>query len=383
MLAACGAALTETVPTPTATVVPDITVCAEGCDFTSIQAAIDAATVAPGAVIGVQDAVHTEAGILIHKPVTIQGQGADRTIVQAHAVLDEATDRVFSVARGITVTLRAMTIRHGNPRVSPEAGGGILNEGSLLIEDSVITANSGSAGGGIHSDGTLTLINCTVSENIARGGGDSFYECSTGGGIKDIEGTTTLLNTAVIHNSAEGKGGGIHVACKGILTLTNSTVSGNSTNDDGGGIYLDGIGHLIHTTISANIAKTGGGIYVDGSPEHNVIRGQLNYTNTLIAGNAARMEKYGVVDCKLGDHSSINANSYNFVGDESCAPAFSGDPLLAPLASDEGHSSTHALLPNSPAIDAVPLEYCVLTTDQWGLPRTDACDIGAFEVQDQ
>lgn len=383
MLAACSATLPEIVPTPTATIVPDITVCVEGCDFSTIQAAIDAATVTPGAVIGVQDAVHTESGILVDKAVTIQGQGADHTIVQAHAVLDEATDRVFTVARGVTVTLRAMTIRHGNPRKSPESGGGILNEGSLLIEDSVITANSGSAGGGIHNDGTLMLVNCTISENIARGGGDSFYECSTGGGIKDMEGPVTLLNSAVVNNSAEGKGGGIHVACKGILTLINSTVSGNSTNDDGGGIYLDGIGHLIHTTISANIAKTGGGIYIDGSGERNLIRGQLNYTNTLIAGNAARMEKYGVADCKLGDHSSINANSYNLVGDGTCSPAFTGDPLLAPLSSDEGRPSTHALLPNSPAIDAVPSEYCVLTTDQWGLLRADSCDIGAFEVQEQ
>ena len=145
-LTACGDALPETVPPPPATVVLDVTVCAEGCDFPTIQAAIDAATVAPGTVIGVRDAVHTEAGILLHKAVTIQGLGVDRTIVQAHAILDGAPDRIFTVARGVTVTLRAMTIRHGNPRTSPESGGGILNEGALVIEDSVITANSGSAG---------------------------------------------------------------------------------------------------------------------------------------------------------------------------------------------------------------------------------------------
>ena len=49
---------------------------------------------------------------------------------------------------------------------------------------------------------------------------------------------------------------------------------------------------------------------------------------------------------------------------------------------------THALLPGSPAIDAVPLPSCTgltgaaLTTDQRATsrPQGPACDIGAFEL---
>jgi hypothetical protein len=44
---------------------------------------------------------------------------------------------------------------------------------------------------------------------------------------------------------------------------------------------------------------------------------------------------------------------------------------------------THALLKGSPAIDAIPLAACVLSTDQRGQRRLAGprCDIGAYEAQ--
>jgi len=325
-------------PTSTPTPTPDVTVCAEGCDFTTLQAALDAEHTNDSNIIAVRDAVHTEANIYIHKNVTIQGSGADATIVQANAQPETATDRVFHAPAGVTVTLRALTIRHGNPMDLPESGGGILNEGTLTVEGCIITDNSGSAGGGIHNDGTLTILNSTINHNVARGGGDSYYECQTGGGIKNLAGTVTLRNSTVSDNTAGGKGGGIHVACKGILVLENSIIRHNTTNNDGGGVFLNGVGHFTQSTLSDNTAKTGGGIYIEGSGEHNLIRGQLNYTNTLIAANTARMEKYGVADCMLGDHATLGANRNNWVGDGTCSPAQTGDPAKAPAdtGADEG-----------------------------------------------
>lgn len=126
-----------------------VTVCAAGCDFMTIQDAIDAPSTIAGDVINITDAIHTESGILVNKNVTIQGQGADSTIVQAHANIDEATERVFFVTDGAVVTLRRITIRHGNPSSEPQSGGGIRNEGELTIEESTINHNRGSASGGI------------------------------------------------------------------------------------------------------------------------------------------------------------------------------------------------------------------------------------------
>jgi hypothetical protein len=382
IIAACIAPLPiAPEPSPTTTPTADITVCATGCDFVTLQAAIDASETAPMAVIGVMDAVHTEADIQVHKTVTIQGQGAAHTIVQAHAMPETATERVFFIQSGVTVTLRALTIRHGNPKASPESGGGILNEGTLRMKDSVVTANSGSAGGGIHNEGTLTVVNSTISHNTARGGGDSNYECQTGGGIKALVGTVTLLDSTVHHNTAIGKGGGLHIACQGTLVLVNSTVSHNTTNNDGGGVYLNGVGRFTHATISHNTAKTGGGVYIRGTDEFGLVRGRLSYTNTLIADNVARMEKYGVTDCMMGDFATLGANHHNLVGDGTCDPTYSGDPGLLPLDDNGGATQTHALRTDSPALDALPASACVLATDQRGMPRAAPCDIGAVEME--
>ena len=59
------------------------------------------------------------------------------------------------------------------------------------------------------------------------------------------------------------------------------------------------------------------------------------------------------------------------------------DPLLAVFAYNGGPTATHALLPGSPAIDAIPAAQCAVADDQRGAPRPagPGCDSGAFEVQ--
>jgi hypothetical protein len=71
------------------------------------------------------------------------------------------------------------------------------------------------------------------------------------------------------------------------------------------------------------------------------------------------------------------------------------NPLLGPLQDNGGPTFTQALLPDSPAIDAVPVADCTydddgnpatpevpLTSDQRGVarPQGSACDIGAYEA---
>ena len=101
--------IVEVTATPAPTSTPlgpvTVTVCASGCDFVTIQTAIDDANTVAGSTIDVTDAVHTEAGISVSKDVVIQGQGMDSTIVQAHEAAGEATERVFSIAEGATVVI--------------------------------------------------------------------------------------------------------------------------------------------------------------------------------------------------------------------------------------------------------------------------------------
>ncbi len=358
-----------------------VTVCSAGCDFMTIQDAIDDSDTHAGDVINIADAIHTESGILVNKDVIIQGQGSENTIVQAHADVDEATERVFSITTGAVVTIRKMTIRHGNPSSEPQSGGGVRNEGELMIEESIIGHNKGSAGGGIFNDGGLTLVNCAVSSNTATGG-DTYMECNTGGGIKNMGGVVTLINSTVSDNTAQGKGGGLHISCLGTLVLVNSTVSGNSTTYDGGGVYINGVGEFTNSTIVDNSAHNGGGVYVSGTGEEGVVRGLLNYTNTIIADNTFSFVKYGIADCVLGDFASIGTNINNLVEDGSCDSAFFGDPRLASLDNNGGDTQTHAPSPDSPVIDAIPTDECIVDTDQRGIfrPSGTGCDIGAFEL---
>ena len=55
--------------------------------------------------------------------------------------------------------------------------------------------------------------------------------------------------------------------------------------------------------------------------------------------------------------------------------------ILAPLADNGGPTLTHALVPDSPAIDASPVDAECAATDQRGnaRPQGAMCDIGAFE----
>lgn len=374
-------------PEPTPTPSPDLTVCASGCDFTTVQAAIDAA--ANGDKIGVLDPVHTEQGITVDKDVTILGQAPEGTIVQGHEQWREATHSVFFIAEGATAILKDLTIRHGNPETDMESGGGIHNRGTVTLERCVVTENNASAGGGINNFGSMTLIESTVSDNVADGSGEFYTKCGTGGGIKGEQGPLVVINSTVSGNSSRGNGGGIFVACKCVLELTNSTVSGNeATGGSGGGIYIKGHGQLMNSTVAGNrAAAVGGGVYMEGSRESGVIRGRLDFTNTIIADNTDGRD-YCCDDCMLGNDSSIVINSNNLVEDGSCDPTWSGDPMLGPLGVNGGNTRTHTLLPGSPAIDAISAISCTLSTDQRGMARPvvstssdTPCDIGAFEVQ--
>ena len=136
---------------------------------------------------------------------------------------------------------------------------------------------------------------------------------------------------------------------------------------------------MINTTVDENRASgEGGGIFVGK---------RLDYSNTIVANNVG---KGG--DCVLIDADAITemigTNAYNWVEDSGCAAAYAGDPMLGPLADNGGSTETHALLPGSPAIDAVPAEFCTLQFDQRGQTRPASvggapplCDLGAFEYQ--
>jgi hypothetical protein len=394
-MSSCGPSLfptaTPVLPTatpmpPTATPLPATdTVCAAGCDFTTIQAAMDDPGTTDGAIIEITDPIHTEAGIVVKKDVTIRGLGADDTIVQAHETPEKAPDRVFVIEEGATVILESMTIRHGKPSAQAEHGGGIYNYGTLTLEKCVVTNNSAIGGGGICNEGALTLVNSTVSDNTAVDTAPhGVFACGGGGGIRSGKGTLTLINTTVSGNQAgtryRGAGGGVRIGCQCTAVFTNSTISGNSSVRFGGGISVVGTLQLVNCTISNNTTI--------GKGEGICVQGNLDYENTLIANNPGNGGDCAIGADAYGKKGTIGTNSNNLVGSGNCNPDYTDDPMLGPLADNGGATWTHALLSGSPAIDAVSVASCTVPADQRGVPRPivqtssdTPCDIGAFEWQ--
>jgi len=254
-----------------------------------------------------------------------------------------------------------------------------------------VTDNTANGGGGSCSRGSvrLTLSNCSVKGNTAHRIAEQSLECGSGGGITSGGESMRLINRTVSGNQAglekvtsdprpRPLGGGVHIGCGCTAVCTNSTISSNKAFRDGG-ISLHGALRLLDCTISNNIAAgLGGGIY---------LRGPSDYFNTIIANNGG-----GDGDCRVDSTSvgtgSIGANRYNLVEEGTCDPEVRDDPMVGPLGDDGGDTQTHALMPGSPAIDAVPLASCDVSTDQRGglrgvvqTAQETPCDIGAFEVQ--
>jgi hypothetical protein len=108
--------------------------------------------------------------------------------------------------------------------------------------------------------------------------------------------------------------------------------------------------------------------------------------NTLLAGNSAPTGP----DCS----GSLYSYGYNLIqdttgcsitGDET-GNIYGEDPLLGPLQDNGGATFTHALLPDSPAIDAADFTDPFgnpVTEDQRGVarPQGPANDIGAYEAE--
>jgi len=285
----------------------------------------------------------TQAEIFIGNDVILDGGG--NLTVDAN----QTHHRVFSVGSGVTAELREMTVTGG---LTYDGGGGIYNAGKLTLTNSTVSGNSAEwwpftrYGGGVYNDGVLTLMTSTVSNNTTHG---------SGGGI-DNWGVVTLTNSTVSGNTA-GYGGGLWN--DGTLTLTNSTVSGNTTE-----FRVDGqqIGFCCDVDVYPALTLTNS--LVDGDCQFDITSGGYNIESP---GNTCGF------DTNKGDQVSVSAD----------------DLRLGPLRDNRGPTMTHALLPDSVAIDVIPVEDCVdadgqrLTTDQRGEPRPGAtmCDVGAFEVQ--
>lgn len=279
--------------------------------------------------------------------IDLRGPGASTLTVKRDTAASDF--RIFTIGAGATVSITGLTITNGKAF----HGGGILNLGNLTVRDSHITGNTATgAGGGIANgapslSGTpdLLVINSTVSANTAGG-------TFVGGGIHSAAGSMWVSSSTISGNSARGAGGiGVY---GGNSMVTHSTITGNTgaMPDDGGGIDANGDSPLVlyNTIVAGNLGTTNDVVGDFASSGHNLI-GKAGITATgLIAGD--------------------------LVG-TSAAPR---DAKLGPLQNNGGPTPTHALLDDSPAIDAGD-DRNAPQSDQRGRPRIaeSHIDIGSVE----
>ncbi len=166
-----------------------LTVCAQGCAYTQIQQAIDAATagdrilVGPGTFAG---------GIVIAKPLTVAGTGEGATVISGGGPV--------VLVSAAPVTLRAVSVVAGN---SSGDGGGVLNTGTLTVEDASVGHKTADGyGGGLadESGGSLTLRGVTVVDDTAG---------QDGGGVYNSAATAVVSASTIRTNEAGFEGGGI------------------------------------------------------------------------------------------------------------------------------------------------------------------------------
>lgn len=270
----------------------------EAVEAANINSPVDAcATGTPGPDVitfGVSGAITLiSSGLTIIESLTIDGSGTSVTISGGGAV------RVFDIATGVNVTLTRLTIADG----VADGAGAIFNNGTLSVDDAVVTRNSstgfGNPSGAIWNNGTLTIHRSTFSFNNSTLG--------LGGAVGNY-GTLTIALSTLSDNSAHLEGGAVwHSFGGGTLTIANSTFSRNSVSSIGGGgaISTAAPSNVTGSVFSENSAGAQGGAIQVGSSA-TVVADSTFVRNSAGQGGAIQLSNGGTLTV---NSSTLSQNS--------------------------------------------------------------------------
>ncbi len=166
----------------------------------------------------------------INGSVNIIGNGAANTIIRGGGA-----DRVFDLRSG-TVTMSGLTVEAGKSNTG--AGLRISSSVTATLDNVVVQNNIGSGsskGGGIYNDGTLTITNSVIRNN-----GNSSHQTDGAGIYNDNGAWLSLRDVEIRDNVASAKEGGGLRAESGTVWMTRVTLAGNSAKAGGGAWLKDG-----------------------------------------------------------------------------------------------------------------------------------------------
>ena len=128
------------------------------------------------------------------------------------------SNRLFEITAQGDLSLANLTIADGNSGTSN--GGGISNQGSLLLFACTIRDCAASSGGAIANGGSVTINRCTISGNHAS---------DTGGVAFQSGGTITISDSTASGNTSSNVGGIRFDA--GSVDLSGTILSGNGSSN--------------------------------------------------------------------------------------------------------------------------------------------------------
>ena len=354
--------------------------------------------------------------------------GAVSTTVSASDVsYDNASDEY---AGGIEVdggnmSISGSTIEHDSATDSYDGGVVWDSGGTGSISGSVIDYDSGWLAGGLgdYASGPLTVTGSDISHDSGQ------YEEYPGGGVYYSGSGALSITSSAISDDSAGYGGGVYLEGSAAVTLSDDTLADDSVDYYyGGAVYDENSDPVTMTgdTFTGDTAYYGGALYFDGDTEvlsNDTFDGNSGYygviyldttgaslSNDTIANNqgsdgggiAYPSYLTSIVNTIVADNQGGNCYDgpagtsadagYNLDSDSTCfavgasglTPEASGDqvsvnPDLGSLSSNGGPTQTDALLSGSPAIGRALSASCP-ATDQRGVPRPAACDIGAYQT---
>ena len=253
-----AAALTALAGLPALAAAETRTVCPSGCDFTTIQAAIDAA--APGDTIAVGEGTYP--GATVTKPLTIQGAGVDATAVQAATAFLLEPGASGTTLRGLTV--RGTTATGTSYGVT--AASGAVDD--VTLEDLTIT----NARWAIDVRNTASADGWTISGVTATGNnfGARFWGHTTNLVIEDSHFDRNDYGLYTQYTSRSGNVG-VPSVFDGV-DVDATTFNANSTK----GIYLEAVSDAVFSGIEVDGTGTIPEIRPSGSPTYPVAGVDVN-----------------------------------------------------------------------------------------------------------
>lgn len=291
----------------------------------------------------------------INKSIIISGSETSAVTVRA-ATTSGNRFRLFNIDSGSQVTLERLNMQYG--LINNDHGGCIKvsNGASLaLVFSTVENCNTNNLGGGVHVDqGTLVVKNSLIRNNQANGGG----------GVSAGDGSNLEIRNSTISGNESPNanvGGGIYVNDSS-AAFYNITIANNTTYED--------------SAFGDECCGIGGGLFASGSSMVNIL-------NSIIADSDARAS-----DCNISGQATITSDSSSIIESGNCTQANTlarkVDPGLFPLRSIENALAAHSLAANARARDSGDNASCE-GIDQNGSIRSlnnpDPCDVGAIEAK--